>query len=169
MFSKILLRAASAKKLVMSACGGLLAAFGVVKGGSEVYECCLRGLVRTDISGKWCVVDKVKSSTLEELVGVELRFELFLMQSGTTVSGSGTKMSANNKPVLPAEMSAIEIKNGFVDSDVVKLFFEEKNDLRPDRNITGTFTWKIIDQNTLRGSFFATAAKSSGESVARKC
>ena len=100
---------------------------------------------------------------------MEMKFSLHLEQdSDGHLSGNGKKSLVNGALPPPIEISALAVQKGSsITGSEVHIVFVEGNDARPERrNLVGTFDWKIVDENTLVGTFDTAAAGSSEISTA---
>lgn len=149
----------------------LLAAIPAANGLKQVYREYVQPLLTYRLDGTWCVADVVRQSHRAEFVGMEVKFHLHLEQdSDGHLSGNGSKALVNGVAPPPIEISSLAVQKGsFVSGTDVNISFVERNDARPDRqNLLGSFVWRIVDRDTLVGTFDTAAAGSSGDSKARR-
>lgn len=152
------------------ATAGCATALSLALGGTNLWDKWFRPLTAHDLSGKWCVTDVVKNARHARYVGMTLMFEFVIEHDGNRVRGTGRKTLVNGTPPPALEISVIEITHGTLRGESVVLQFIERNDARPERkSLAGTFSWKITDENTLRGIFSSAAAGSDGTSEAKRC
>ncbi len=151
--------------------GTIIAAIPVAVGLNQLYLAYIRPLMTHRLDGPWCVADVVRHSHHDDFIGMEMKFSLHLEQdSDGHLSGNGKKSLVNGALPPPIEISALAVQKGSsITGSEVHIVFVEGNDARPERrNLVGTFDWKIVDENTLVGTFDTAAAGSSGDSTARR-
>ena len=111
-----------------------------------------------DLSGPWTITTRVESSSVDAFEGLRLGYRVELRQDGTSVSGTGRKISENGRGIARAGQTPIEV-DGTIDGDRLRLTFTERGARRP-RN--GTFVLTRDGGEALRGRFSSDAAKSAG-------
>jgi hypothetical protein len=111
-----------------------------------------------DISGSWSLITQVESSSLARFSGLQLGYELQLRQTGARVTGTGRKVTENNKALSGRARTRITVE-GTIQDDQLALTFTERGARRPAR---GTFNLLITDNDVMSGRFASDAAKSSG-------
>ena len=145
--------------------GTIIAAIPVAVGLNQLYLAYIRPLMTHRLDGPWCVADVVRHSHHDDFIGMEMKFSLRLEQdSDGHLSGNGKKSLVNGALPPSIEISALTVQKGSsITGSEVHIVFVEGNDARPERrNLVGTFDWKIVDENTLVGTFDTAAAGSSG-------
>ena len=119
----------------------------------------------SDLSGWWEMTNTIQSTNYEDYKGLRLTYRLQLEQDGDRISGRGQKWSESGR-ALPASARTPITVSGTVDGREVKLQFTERG---AKRTTNGGFSWQLsADSATLRGSFWSTAADTSGSSLARR-
>jgi hypothetical protein len=149
----------------------MIAAIPVIIGLKQVYHEYVQPLLTYRLDGTWCVADRVRKAHHAEFVDMEVKFNLHLEQDGDGhLSGNGSKALVNGAAPPPIEISSLAVQKGSsVSGRDVNISFVERNDARPDQqNLIGSFAWRIVDKDTLVGTFDTAAAGSSGESKARR-
>lgn len=122
-------------------------------------------LVRTDLSGRWWVRHRVKSSRLQRFVGLEIEFYVDLVQNGRTLTGHGEKFAVGWRLAGRNEASRLEL-TGELDGADVQVSLVEHPPGNPDRTIFGSIAWKVVTPGRLVGEFNVDAAETSGSSEA---
>jgi hypothetical protein len=122
-------------------------------------------LVRTDLSGRWWVKHRVRSSSLQRFVGLEIEFYVNLRQDGQALTGSGEKFAVGWRLAGRDEASRLEL-NGRLDGADVQISLSEHPPGKPDRTIFGSISWKVVNPGRLVGEFRVNAADTSGSSEA---
>lgn len=118
-----------------------------------------------DLSGWWEMTNTIQSTNYEEYQGLRLGYRIQLEQDGNRITGRGQKWSENGRAVPAAGRTPITI-TGTVDGRTVTLQFTEHGARRSTR---GGFTWQLsADRTALRGTFWSTAADTSGRSIASR-
>jgi hypothetical protein len=120
-----------------------------------------------DLTGRWQLTHQVQRSALSRYVGMELEFDVELVQEGGTITGSGKKFVVDWQIAGRDEASTLSLE-GLVDGDNVRLAVVERSPAHPGRDMAGEIIWKIAAPDYLIGSFRIDAAKSSGSSQARR-
>jgi hypothetical protein len=122
-------------------------------------------LVRTDLSGRWWVKHRVRSSRLPRFVGLEIEFYINLAQDGEALTGDGEKFAVGWRLAGRNEASRLEL-NGRVHGADVQIALVEHPPAKPDRTIFGSINWKVVNPGRLVGEFRVDAADTSGSSEA---
>ncbi len=122
-------------------------------------------LVRTDLSGRWWVKHRVKSSDLQRFIGLEIEFYVNLVQNGRTLTGDGEKFAVGWRLAGRNEASRLEL-TGELDGPNVQISLVERPPGNPDRTIFGSINWKVVTPGRLVGEFKVDAATTSGSSEA---
>ncbi len=120
-----------------------------------------------DLTGRWQVTHQVQQSALSRYVGMEIEFDIQLMQEGGVVTGRGTKFVVDWQIAGREEASTLTL-DGTVAEDNVRLAVVERSPAHPGREMNGEIIWKILAPDYLVGSFRSEAADSSGSSKARR-
>ncbi|HKY42166.1 MAG TPA: DUF4388 domain-containing protein [Pyrinomonadaceae bacterium] len=117
-----------------------------------------------DLSGKWTVVNTVQKTSYRSYQDMKIGFDLSLSQNGKSITGKGQKVSENGRTLPADSQTPIEVKGSINGNRVEATFFEEGT----TRKTNGRFVWRIDETGGLTGTFFSTAANTSGKSAARK-
>jgi penicillin-binding protein 1A len=118
-----------------------------------------------DLSGWWELTNTIASTNYAAYRGLRLTYRLQLEQDGDHLTGRGQKWAEEGAPVLAAARSPISV-TGKIEGGKVILQFTERG---AKRATTGSFAWTLAPNgNALHGSFWSTAADTSGSSVARR-
>ncbi len=120
-----------------------------------------------DLTGRWQVTHQVQRSALSRYIGMEIEFDLELMQEGGAVTGRGTKFVVDWQIAGREEASTLTLE-GTAEEDNVRLTVIERSPAHPERDMNGEIIWKILAPDYLVGSFRIEAADSSGSSRARR-
>jgi penicillin-binding protein 1A len=119
----------------------------------------------SDLSGWWELTNTIASTNYASYRGLRLTYRLQLEQDGDRLTGRGQKWAEEGAPVSAAARSPISV-TGRIEGNKVVLQFTERG---AKRSTTGSFSWTLgPNGNALRGSFWSTAADTSGSSVARR-
>lgn len=119
----------------------------------------------TDLSGWWEMTNTIQSTNYPDYKGLRLGYRVQLEQDGDRLVGRGQKWSENGRTLPSSARTPLTI-TGKVDGDKVTLEFRERG---AKRTTTGGFSWTLsADRTALRGSFWSTAADTSGSSLARR-
>jgi penicillin-binding protein 1A len=119
----------------------------------------------SDLSGWWELTNTIASTNYAAYRGLRLTYRLQLEQDGDRLTGRGQKWAEEGAPVSAAARSPISV-TGRIEGSKVVLQFTERG---AKRSTTGSFAWTLgPNGNALRGSFWSTAADTSGSSVARR-
>jgi membrane peptidoglycan carboxypeptidase len=118
-----------------------------------------------DLSGWWELTNTIASTNYAAYRGLRLTYRLQLEQDGDRLTGRGQKWAEEGAPVSAAGRSPISV-TGRIEGNKVVLQFTERG---AKRSTTGSFSWSLAPNgNALRGTFWSTAAATSGGSVARR-
>jgi hypothetical protein len=118
-----------------------------------------------DLSGWWELTNTIASTNYAAYRGLRLTYRLQLEQDGDHLTGRGQKWAEEGAPVSAAARSPISV-TGRIEGNKVILQFTEQG---ARRSTTGSFAWTLTPNgNALRGTFWSTAADTSGGSVARR-
>ncbi|HEY3571380.1 MAG TPA: PBP1A family penicillin-binding protein [Thermoanaerobaculia bacterium] len=118
----------------------------------------------SDLSGWWELTNTIASTNYAAYRGLRLTYRLQLEQDGDRLTGRGQKWAEDGAPVSAAARSPISV-TGKIEGNKVVLQFTERG---AKRSTTGNFSWTLAGGNALRGTFWSTAADTSGGSVARR-
>lgn len=120
----------------------------------------------SDLSGWWELTNTIASTNYAAYRGLRLTYRLQLEQDGARLTGRGQKWAEEGAPVSAAARSPISV-TGRIEGNRVVLQFTERG---AKRSTTGSFSWTLApnNSNALRGTFWSTAADTSGSSVARR-
>jgi penicillin-binding protein 1A len=118
-----------------------------------------------DLSGWWEMTNTIQSTNYESYKGLRLSYRVQLEQEGDRIVGRGQKWSEDGHSLSSSARTPITV-TGTVDGRKVTLQFTERG---AKRTTTGGFSWTLSpDRTTLRGTFWSTAADTSGSSLARR-
>ncbi len=118
-----------------------------------------------DLSGWWELTNTIASTNYAAYRGLRLTYRLQIEQDGDRLTGRGQKWAEDGGPVSASARSPITV-TGRIEGGKVLLQFTERGAKRPT---TGSFSWTLgPNGNALHGSFWSTAADTSGSSVARR-
>jgi penicillin-binding protein 1A len=117
-----------------------------------------------DLSGWWELTNTIAATNYPAYRGLRLTYRLQIEQDGDRLTGRGQKWAEDGAPVSAAARSPISVI-GKIEGNKVILQFTERG---AKRATTGSFSWTLASSNALRGSFWSTAADTSGGSVARR-
>jgi cytoskeletal protein RodZ len=117
-----------------------------------------------NLSGAWRLATHVESASYSRFNDLHLAYELQLKQAGERVTGVGTKVSENGRPLRARARTPITVA-GVVDGDQLTLNFTERGTRRRSQ---GQFALMVDDPDTLRGRFASDAGQSSGTVEAKR-
>jgi penicillin-binding protein 1A len=118
-----------------------------------------------DLSGWWELTNTIASTNYPAYRGLRLTYRLQLEQDGNRLTGRGQKWAEEGAPVSAAARSPISV-TGRIEGNRVTLQFTERG---AKRSTTGSFAWTLAPNgNALHGTFWSTAADTSGGSMARR-
>ena len=118
-----------------------------------------------DLSGWWEMTNTIQSTNYSAYKGLRLGYRVKLEQDGDRIVGRGQKWSEDGRTIPAAGRTPITV-TGTVDGRKVTLKFTEHG---AKRTTNGGFSWTLsADRTALRGSFWSTAADTSGSSLARR-
>ncbi len=117
------------------------------------------------LTGQWELTNRIVTTSYTPYRGLKLGYDITLEQRGTVVTGKGEKVSENDRTIFANARSPISL-NGNLSGRQLTLSFVEYGVKRPTR---GTFQLTVNEEGTAwTGTFMQTAAKTRGETVARK-
>jgi hypothetical protein len=118
-----------------------------------------------DLSGWWEMTNTIQETNYAAYKGLRLGYRVQLEQDGGRIVGRGQKWSEDGRTVPSGGRTPITV-TGTVDGRKVTLKFTEHG---AKRTTSGGFSWTLsADRTALRGSFWSTAADTSGSSLARR-
>ncbi len=130
---------------------------------------------KVDISGIWIVRTIHIDTNLKRYKDMELEYQIYLIQNGLEIKGSGEKISQKMSfqssyyeyPRSERVLSKIygSLEKNFVTKSKINLMIIEKGKLRETRT---TFSLRIKRNDLLTGEFYSTAADSHGKVEMRK-
>ena len=110
------------------------------------------------LSGDWVMHTRVESSRLERYEGLRLGYRVTLRQRGNRISGSGWKVSEDERKIGTAARTPITF-DGTLNDDRLELTFTE----RGRRRVTvGKLVLARHSDNAMQGRFSSIAAQSLG-------
>lgn len=116
-----------------------------------------------DLSGWWEMTNRIQSTNFEQYKGLRLGYRLNLEQEGNRITGRGQKWTEDGRTLTSSARTPITV-TGTIDGRKVTLKFTEQG---TKRTTSGGFEWTLsADRTALRGSFWSTAAGTSGSSTA---
>jgi penicillin-binding protein 1A len=119
----------------------------------------------SDLSGWWEMTNTIQSTNYGSYKGLRLTYRVQLEQDGDRITGRGQKWEEDGRRLAASARSPITVR-GKVDGRKVTLTFTE---MGAKRSTSGSFSWTLsTDRTALRGSFWSTAAATSGSSLARR-
>ncbi len=118
-----------------------------------------------DLTGRWRVIHHVQKSSRTRYVGLNIEFQVTLIQDGDKVTGEGEKFLVDWQLANREETSRLAIE-GSVDDSGVRISLLERSPKNPERAILGEISWRPVNNNHMVGSFRVDAADTSGSSEA---
>lgn len=116
-----------------------------------------------DLSGWWEMTNRIDSTNYSAYKGLRLGYRVQLEQDGGRITGRGQKWTEDGRTLPASARTPIRV-TGTVDGRKVTLQFTEQG---TKRSTGGGFTWTLsADRTELRGTFWSTAAGTSGRSTA---
>ena len=118
-----------------------------------------------DLSGKWSIVNTVETTSYRSYKNLKVGFDLSINQTGTSLTGSGRKISENGRTLPADSRTPIQLK-GTIKGDRIEATFFENG---VARKTNGRFVWRVDRAGRgLTGTFASTAARSRGKSAATR-
>ena len=117
-----------------------------------------------DLTGIWTLTNRVDSTSYPAFKNLRLGYEVQLQQRGQRVWGTGHKLSENGRTVPQSQRTPI-VFEGVLDARTVTLQFSETGTRRQS---AGQLTLNVAADGSLHGSFSSDAARSRGQSQARR-
>lgn len=118
-----------------------------------------------DLSGWWEMTNRIESTNYAQYKGLRLGYRIKLEQEGNRITGRGQKWTEDGRTLPASARTPIRV-TGTIDGRKVTLEFTEQG---AKRATSGGFTWTLsADRTSLRGSFWSTAADTSGSSRASR-
>ena len=118
-----------------------------------------------DLTGRWRVIHHVQKSARSRYVGLNIEFQVTLIQDGNRLTGDGEKFLVDWQLTNRDEVSRLAIE-GRVDEAGVQLSLLERSPRNPDQAIIGEISWRPVNSNHMIGSFRVDTAETSGSSEA---
>ncbi|HEX7182861.1 MAG TPA: PBP1A family penicillin-binding protein [Thermoanaerobaculia bacterium] len=116
-----------------------------------------------DLSGWWEMTNRIQSTNYAQYKGLRLGYRVNLEQEGNRITGRGQKWTEDGRTLPSSARTPITV-TGTIDGRKVTLKFTEQG---AKRATSGGFEWTLSANRTaLRGSFWSTAADTSGSSTA---
>jgi hypothetical protein len=116
-----------------------------------------------NIDGEWEMTSKICHANLEEYVGMEFKWKLYLTESDKKVSGTAEKIAVNGKDIDFNRRTSMDLV-GNIKDDVLTLNYVENGRIRKTSGILIT----TLKNNTFTGTFSQTASDTKGEITAIK-
>lgn len=107
--------------------------------------------------GEWLMNSKIQKAELTTYIGMEIKWKLYLTQSGKSVEGTAEKIEVNGTKLDYLERTSLDIK-GSVNGDVFTLKYIENG---KKRKTSGVFEGRL-NGNEFRGTFSQTASDTEG-------
>ncbi len=118
---------------------------------------------RHGLSGWWEMTNRIDSTNYASFKGLRLGYRVQLEQDGNRITGRGQKWAEDGRTLPASARTPIRV-TGSIDGGKITLQFTEQG---AKRSTSGGFTWTLsADRTELRGSFWSTAAGTSGKSTA---
>ena len=118
-----------------------------------------------DLSGKWSIVNTVETTSYRSYKNLRVGFDLSINQNGTSLTGSGRKISENGRTLPADSRTPIQLKGTIKGDRIEATFFEDGI----ARKTNGRFVWRVDRAGRgLTGTFASTAARSRGKSAATR-
>lgn len=118
-----------------------------------------------DLSGRWTIENAVERSTYSPYLNVRTSFTVAFTQNGNELTGVGEKTAISGHAVAGHDHTPLKI-HGTLDGGKIHATFTEEG---IKRETSGVFDWEISDQGSRWvGTFFSTAADTSGPSILRR-
>lgn len=137
----------------------------VVRNGESSKQSKQSGAVAQDLTGEWKIVNTIQKTAYRSFNNLEVGFRLVINQTGNQFTAKGEKVSENGRSLPASGRTPIQV-TGSIEGDRVQATFFEEGAVR---KTNGRFVWRIERMGSgLAGTFFSTAAKSSGKSAATR-
>ena len=138
---------------VVSLIGGVIGLFAWFMGG-----------LHPRVAGHWTLEDQTEVTTHAPYKGVKATYDIFLTQSGGSLTGSGEKMTEGGVSLPTKARTHIDI-SGSVGVTSIDATFQEHGTLRIS---TGAFHWRRKMDGSWVGKFESDVAGSSGPSSIKR-
>ncbi len=146
------------KKDIGKLIGGIAALIGIITGAITMYEY-YKAKQRFDLAGKWDVYFHIDKSSYKAYIGKVTTNRMFFFQENEKIKADG-EMTQIDSADIPASQHIPMHFEGKISDD--KLYFSYKMD-GEKRPTVGEITASIlINGEIFEGTFFGTAANSSG-------
>ncbi len=141
--------------------GGIGTLVGAVLGINGLYNWYNESIIE-DLSGIWKVSYIIEETTYAPYKGLRIGYTIFIQQDGFNLNGKGDKISENSQMLQTSAKTPIEV-NGTFDGENVQLTVLEKGKKRESSGMIKLK--KVNDGGVFEGSFYTTAANSSGKCI----
>jgi hypothetical protein len=125
------------------------------------------------LSGAWVLTLSNKNSAIKTYEGLNLTYQLYLVQDANHVTGRGEKIKVNGKEIPSGQHQQIDLKGSISGSVVTIDFIQRAGRDGAARQTDGDLSLKIVragrlsrQVSRLEGSFSSTAASTTGTALA---
>jgi hypothetical protein len=140
---------------------------GAIAGLFAFHETYIRPLYRVDLSGLWEVSNHIDASHDQRFTGLDLVFNILLVEDKSKLIGRGSKVRVAGNIVQDKERSLLEL-DGYTDGTNVFLFYRERAEQNPERVVHGVIVWRVTGRNAADGTFDSSVDGVSGSSRGRR-
>jgi hypothetical protein len=140
---------------------------GAIAGLFAFYDTYIRPLYRVDLSGLWEVSHHISASQDQRFTGLDLVFNILLVEDKSKLIGRGSKVKVAGNTVQDKERSLLEL-DGYTDGTDAFLFYRERAEQNPERVVHGVMVWHVAGSNAAAGTFDSSVDGVSGSSRARR-
>jgi hypothetical protein len=120
--------------------------------------------IHPNVAGHWSLGDKIEKSTDPSYIGKTVTYDIFLMQDGTSLTGSGERMAQDGVPLPTKQRTHIDI-SGSVGLTSIDAIFKEQG---TERISTGAIHLRRKTDGTWADTFESDVAGSSGSSSIKR-
>jgi hypothetical protein len=153
------------KKSNWSKAGAALVAMVTIVSGAIVIKDYFDHRPTYNLSGRWTIENTVEHTTYSPYLQMRTTFTVAFTQNGNEFSGVGEKSTISGNPVSGHDHTPLKIR-GTLDGDRIHATFTEEG---VKRETSGAFDWVVSNQGSRWvGTFYSTAAETSGPSVLRR-
>jgi hypothetical protein len=129
--------------------------------------------IQPSLSGPWLVTMNIKESSLKRYDSMNTTFQLYLVQDGHSVTGTGEKTKVDGQDIPIAQHQQMKVSGSVSGGRVSLQYTQTAGADGASRKTDGMFDFKVIRSGIfsrqaarMEGTFSGTAASTSGDAVA---